>query len=60
MMTVMNELVIAAGVPPAMLIDPQHGDPVEPSRVTDQHPLAFNNDRIIGDVPHDTMSRTRP
>lgn len=60
MMTVTNELVIAAGVPPAMFIDPQHGDPVEPSRVFDQHPLAFNNGRIIGGIPHDTMSQARP
>ena len=43
-----------------MLINPQHGDPVEPSRVIDQHPLAFSDDRIVGGPPRDTMSRTRP
>ena len=45
---------LTAGVTPAMLIDPQHGDPVEPSRVIDQHPLAFSDDRIVGGVSCDT------
>ena len=43
-----------------MLIDLQHGDPVEPSRVIDQRPLAFSNDRVVGGVPRDTDLRTQP
>ena len=44
-------LVAAAGVPPDVLIDADHGDAVEPVRVVDQDPLALGQDRVVGGVP---------
>lgn len=40
-------LVAAAGMPPAMLIDTDHGDTIEPRRVVDQHPPALGKDRVV-------------
>jgi len=46
-------LVALAGVPPHVLVDPDHGDAVEPVRTSDQDPLAFGEDRVVRGVPRD-------
>ena len=44
----------APGVPPDMLIDPDHPDAVEPVGVLDQDPRALGQDRVVGGVPRDS------
>ena len=46
-----DELVAAAGVAPAVFVNPDHGDAVEPVRVLDQHPAALGQDGVVGGVP---------
>jgi len=46
-------LVAATGVPPDMLIDPDHPDPVEPGGVPDEHTAPFGQHRVVGGVPRD-------
>ncbi len=36
---------------PHVLIDPDGGDPGEPGRIVDQHPLALGDDRLVGGMP---------
>ncbi|MDQ0733780.1 hypothetical protein QFZ50_000243 [Arthrobacter agilis] len=43
--------VAAAGMPPCMLIHPDHGHPVEPVRVVDQPTLALGQDRTVRRMP---------
>jgi hypothetical protein len=42
----------AAGVSPDVLIDPDHGDPVEPAGVVDEHALALDKTASLA-VVHD-------
>jgi len=47
-------------VPPDVLIDPDHGDAVEPGGIVDQDPGALGEDRVVGGVPrHPRPSATR-
>ena len=48
-----DERVPVTGVPPAMLVDPDHRDAVEPVRVVDQRAAAFGQDGVVGGVPAD-------
>jgi hypothetical protein len=46
-------LVAAAGVPPHVLVDPDHPHALEPAGVVDQDAFAFGQDRVVGGVPRD-------
>jgi len=48
--------VSAAGVPPHVLIDPDHGDGLEPAGVLDQDTLALGQDSVVGGLPRDCQA----
>ena len=49
-------LVTAAGVSPHVLIHADRGDPGEPCRVVDQHPLTLGKNRVVRRVPTDVQA----
>ena len=46
-------LVTEARVAPHVLVDPDHGDTVEPVGIIDQDPHALGQDSVVGGVPGD-------
>lgn len=48
--------VALSAVPPDVLVDADHLDPVKASLVVDEDPAAFGEDRIVGGVPRDSQS----
>ncbi len=48
-----GDVLVAAGVPPDVLIDPDHPDVVEPAWVVDEHTATFGQYRVVGGVPRD-------
>jgi hypothetical protein len=53
-------LVPAAGVSPAVLVDPDHLHAVEAARVLDQHPFALGQHRVVGGVPRHRQGLGHP
>ena len=49
--TYLSPRLVCRHVPPHVLIDPDHGDALEPGRVADQDPASFGQDGVVGGVP---------